>query len=220
MIDGDGVVTHKFFEASLAVRVGPEQLLAAVGGEALDLEPASSSLVDEVAVRVGIEGRDLPPGIQRDLVARFSVPPGQHLYDEPVPEGLVAASIVLDDTPGLMVADTRKPATRTLTLSATGETLEVYEGDVVLRRPVTQNGRAGEKIGAGRLITITGEVRWQACDDQQCGLPQRQRFEVQIPAGRITLPDIGPAAAKGRAKSMNGAAHMKRMVERRQRSDE
>jgi hypothetical protein len=218
VIDDAGEITHKFFEHSLAVRVGPEQLLAAVRGEDLSLEPPDPTPVEVVTIDVSIEGRNLPPGIQRDLVVRFSVPSGQHLYAEPVPEGLVAASIELDTTPGLMASEIVKPDTRPLILSGTGDTLNVYDGNVTLRQPITQNGAAGEKIDGQRMITVNGEVRWQACDDARCGLPQRQRFELQIPAGRITLPDIGPAAAKGRAEPMNGAKHMARMIERRRDS--
>lgn len=220
MVDADGMISHKFFEHSLAVRVGPGQLLAAARGEALDLEPVAvdaaeaATEVTEVTVEVGIEGRDLPPGLQRDVVVRFTVPAGQHLYGEPVPEGMVAATVVLDDVPGLMVFDIVAPPTRPLTLAGTGETLQVYEGDVTLRLPVTQNGTAGEKIDGRRMITIGGEVRWQACDDLACGLPQRQRFEVQIASGRIVRPDIGPAAA-GHATPMNGSDHFARMTERR-----
>ncbi len=219
VVGTDGVISHKFFEHSLAVRVGPEQLLAAVRGNTVDLEPATEGPVEaggaEVTVDVGIEGRDLPPGLQREVVVRFAVPPGQHLYGEPVPDGMVAATVVLDDVPGLVAFDIVAPATRPLTLAGTGETLQVYDGDVTLRLPVTQNGTAGEKIDGRRMITIGGEVRWQVCDETACGLPQRQHFEIQIASGRITLPDIGPAAAAGRAVPMNGADHFARMTERR-----
>lgn len=215
MIDGAGVITHKFFEHSLAVRVGPEQLLAAALGDDVELKPADPSTAQEdVTVTVEVDGPNLPPGLQRDLVARFSVPSGQHLYDEPVPTGMVAASIEIDDVPGLMVSDIVKPPTHELVLSGTGDTLQVFEGNVTLRRRITQNGTAGEKVDGHRLITISGEVRWQSCDEVQCGLPQLQRFEVQIPAIGIEMPDIGPSAS-GRAKPMNGAEHFARMTERR-----
>ena len=121
----------------------------------------------------------------------------------------------IDPVPGLMVFDTVKPGTRLHTLGGTGEQLHIYDGNVTLRRPITQNGTAGEDIDGRKVVTITGEVRWQSCDDIQCGLPGRQRFEVQIPAGQITVPDIGPAASKGRARPMNGAKHFERMSERR-----
>lgn len=219
VIDDAGVITHKFFEHSLAVRVGPEQLIAAVRGNDFTLEPADTTPVEDVKVTIDIEGPDLPPGTQRDLVARFSVPHGQHLYDDPVPEGMVAASIELDDTPGLMAFETVKPDTRPLTRSGTGETLDVYDGDITLRQPITQNGTAGDQVDGQRVVTIRGEVRWQACDDMQCGLPQRQRFELLIPAGRITLPDMGPAAAKGHTEPMNDEKHLAQMVERRRKSE-
>lgn len=218
MIDGAGVITHKFFENSLAVRVGPEQLLAAVRGDELEFEPMECAPVEGVTVAVGIDGPTLPPGTQRNLVVRFFVPYGQHLYDEPVPDGMVAASVELDDTPGLLAFEIVKPETQPLMLSGIGETLNIYEGDVTLRLPITQNGTAGEKIDGQRVVTVGGELRWQSCDDAQCGLPQRQRFELRIPSGRITLPDVGPAAAKGLAVPMNGEKHLTQMIERRRQA--
>ncbi|MEM7093632.1 MAG: protein-disulfide reductase DsbD domain-containing protein [Actinomycetota bacterium] len=154
----------------------------------------------------------MPPGIQRDVVARFRVPDGQHLYDDPVPEGLVAATIEIESAHGLIVFDEIRPSTHPLELGD-GTSLSVYDGDVVIRRPVTQNGQAGERIDGTRMVMIRGTVRWQACDDDQCGLPQRQAFELTVPAGRIVIPDTGPAA--GKAVPMNGDKHLERMRTRR-----
>ena len=216
VIDGAGTITHKFFEYSLAVRVGPEQLLAAARGDEVELEPAAATGREAVTVEVDIEGRNLPPGLQRNLVAQFSVPPGQHLYDDPTPAGMVAASLEVDDTPGLMTSEIVKPKTQQLVLSGTGDTLDVYEGDVTLRLPITHNGTLGTKVDGQRLISISGEVRWQACDEHACGLPQWQRFEVEIPAGRMWLGDIGRNPTGDGTEPTSGAKHFARMVQRRQ----
>ena len=83
---------QKFFENNFHVRPGPEQLLAALRGEQVDLEEKRDGGQD-VSVQVEFDGESLPVGITRQIVARFTVPEGLHLYDHPVPEGLVAASI-------------------------------------------------------------------------------------------------------------------------------
>jgi hypothetical protein len=38
-----------------------------------------------------------------DLIVRFAVPAGQHLYGEPVPTGMVATSVEIEPDVGLVV---------------------------------------------------------------------------------------------------------------------
>ena len=211
--DSDGVIIEKFFENNFTVRPGPEQLLAALRGEEVALQERSDSDA-EVTVEVEFEGNSLPVGISRQIVARFSVPEGMHLYEEPVPEGLVAASIELDpDLEGIVAYTAVTPKTQSITLTGDGHTLEVYEGDVVLRLPVAQNGRAMTKDEEGRWVSITGRVRWQTCDSEACDLPGEQSFDFRVPAEFTVMADMGPG--EGRVPSMNGATHFQKMTARR-----
>ena len=212
--DAEGVITAKFFENNFTMRPGPEQLLAAIRGEEVLLKERSGAGA-EVAVEIELEGDSLPVGISREIVARFSVPAGKHLYNEPVPEGLIAAGIELDEqSDGIIAYTPVTPQTRSMTLSGDGHTLEVYEGDVVLRLPVAQNGRAMEKDDDGRWVSISGRVQWQACDSEACGLPGEQSFSFRVPAEFTVMADMGPG--EGRVPSMNGAAHFQKMMARRQ----
>ena len=211
--DADGIITQKFFENNFTVRPGAEQLVAAVKGEDVLLaeRPATDQ---EVEVEIEFEGNDLPVGITRQIVARFSVPTGMHLYQEPVPEGLVAASIEIDDeVEGILSYTLVAPATQPLTLSTDGHTLEVYDGNVVLRLPIAQNGRAITKDDDGRWVSISGRVRWQACDDETCLMPGEKAFSFRVPSAFTVMADMGPG--EGRVPSMNGATHFKKMTDRR-----
>jgi hypothetical protein len=217
VIDGEGAITHKFFEHNFAVRPGPEQLLAAALDQEFEL-PADRSAtegaeVGHVEVDVAFAGDFLPMGLTRQIVATFSVPAGQHLYGPPTPDGLVATAIELDDIDGVLSYDVVAPPTAPLTLSGSGETLQAYNGDVVLRLPVTQNARAMHKDDEGRYVTISGRVRWQACDDVKCFLPESSAFSFRVEAGFPVLGDMG--AGEGRVPPMNGAAHFQKMIDRR-----
>lgn len=211
-IDGDGTVVAKFFEHNFAVRAGPEQMLAAALGQDFDV-PASAEPVQKVTVEVTMDGEYLPMGVTRHLIATFRVPAGQHLYGAPVPAGLIAASIELDDIDGVLSYEPLAPPTSELTLSGSGETLQVYVGDVVLRLPVTQNARAMVKDDEGRHVIISGHVRWQACNDVECFLPESVPFSFRADAGFPVLGDMGPG--EGRVPAMNGAAHFQKMIDRR-----
>ena len=211
--DDEGIITQKFFENNFTVRPGAEQLVAAVKGEEVGLEerPATDQ---EVEVDIEFEGNDLPVGITRQIVARFSVPKGMHLYQEPVPDGLVAASIELDDeAEGIVSYTLVAPETQPLTLGSDGHTLEVYEGNVVLRLPIAQNGRAITKDDDGRWVSVSGRVRWQACNDETCLVPDERAFSFRVPSAFTVMADMGPG--EGRVPSMNGAAHFKNMTDRR-----
>ena len=211
--DEEGIITQKFFENNFTVRPGPEQLVAAVQGE--DVVLANRPTMDqEVGVEIEFEGNDLPVGITRQIVARFSVPEGMHLYQEPVPEGLVAASIELDgEAEGVVAYTLIAPETQPLTLGTDGYTLEVWEGNVVLRLPIAQNGRAMTKDDVGRWVSISGKVRWQACDYETCLVPDEKTFSFRVPAAFTVMADMGPG--EGRVPSMNGATHFKKMMDRR-----
>jgi hypothetical protein len=212
VIDADGIIVAKFFEHNFAIRPGPEQMLAAALGTEFEA-PAPERPVDQVTVEVTVDGDRLPMGLTRQIVATFRVPQGQHLYSEPVPEGLVAAAIELDDLDGVLSYEMLAPPTSPLTLSGSGETLAVYQGDVVLRLPVAQNARNMHKDDAGRFVTISGRVRWQACDDAECFLPESVPFSFRVEAGFPVLGDMGPGV--GRVPAMNGAEHFQRLIDRR-----
>ncbi len=210
--DADGTVVAKFFEHNFAVRCGPEQMLAAALGQEFEVA-ATQRPVDRVSVEVTIDGDRLPMGVTRQIVATFQVPEGQHLYSDPVPEGLVAAAIELDNIDGILCYEPLGPPTSPQTLAGSGETLQVYEGDVVLRLPVTQNARQMQKDDQGRFVTISGRVRWQACDDVECFLPESMPFSFRVEAGFPVLGDMGPGV--GRVPAMNGAQHFQRLIDRR-----
>ena len=213
-IDADGVIVAKFFEHNFAVRTGPEQMLVAALGQAFEIE-STANPPEQVSVDVIFEGDLLPMGVTRDIVATFRVPEGQHLYSEPVPEGLVAATIEVDESEGIVAYTPRAPATSPLTLGESGDTLEVYEGDVILRLSVAQNARAMEKIDGKRYVTVNGKVRWQSCNDVECGLPESKSFSFRVEAGFPVLADMGPGV--GRVPAMNGAAHFQKMKDRRRK---
>lgn len=218
VIDADGTIVAKFFEHNFAVRSGPEQLLAAALGQEFEVpDPSSEGPGGRVSADVQIDGDRLPMGVTRQIVATLRVPVGQHLYSEPVPDGLVAAAIELGDLDGILSYELVAPPTSPLTLTGSGETLQVYEGDVVLRLPVTQNARKMQKDDEGRFVTISGRVRWQACDDAECFLPESMPFSFRVEAGFPVLGDMGPGV--GRVPAMNGAQHFQRLIDRRAGSE-
>jgi len=213
VIDGEGVITHKFFEHNLAVRAGPERFLRAVRGEPSERTAGATGRHERAVAEVFLDGDSLPVSVQRELVARISVPAGRHVYASPAPSGVVGLALELDQNPRLVVRDPIRPASEPHQLAGTGETFQVHHGTVVLRLPVTVNG-ALTADGAESEIALSGVLRWQTCDDEVCDVPERHRFELRVPAAGPVLPGIRPTSSAA-SREPNAARHFQRLIERR-----
>ena len=211
VMDAEGAITHKFFDSNLAVRAGPEQLLrASLGQPAPEPEVDQVAAPEDVHVSVALDGDHLAFTVQRDLVVRFSVPAGRHVYAEPAPSGSVAVEVTLDENGRLVQRPVVRPANEPHVLAGTGESFQVHHGVFELRLPLAVNSYSGSDAAD---ITISGEVRWQCCDDEVCDLPASQRFELTVP---VSAPGGHPLRDKRAATAEpNASAHFQRMSERR-----
>ncbi len=101
-------------------------------------------------------------------------------------------------------------------LNGTGDTLQIYEGNPTFWLPFTHNGTATTKLSDSfRIVTVEGTVHWQTCDEQTCGLPQRQQFTFDLPAAPAVAPDIGAVPPTG-VSPMNGNTHFRALQQRRE----
>tara|TARA_A100001037_G_scaffold166237_1_gene149533 strand:- start:157 stop:1020 length:864 start_codon:yes stop_codon:yes gene_type:complete len=210
-IGHDGTITHKFFDSSQLVRAGPEQLLRAAQGQPM-VEPSTPEASPEEAVEVSVtlDGDALARTVQKDLVARFRVPIGKHVYAQPAPEGSVSVNLVLDENARLVQRPLVRPISEPHTLTATDECFPVHHGVFELRLPITVNGA---EDASAEAIKLSGEVRWQSCDDEVCDIPASMRFELELPVAET--PAFPLRSKKGAALEPNAMAHFKRMSERR-----
>jgi len=219
LLDSTGTITHKFFENNLAVRVGPEQLLRAFRGDTL-IELAKPTIaatpgetaIQEVKANVFLEGATLALSVQRELVARLTVPTGSHVYASPAPQGMVAVDIELDENPLLVLREILRPASETHSLSGTPEKFEVHTGQVELRLPITINGALTRGDGPNEVV-IAGRLRWQSCSDEVCDLPASHRFELTVPIDEPVLPRIMVPDGK-RTTEPRAGEHFQQMIHR------
>ena len=214
VVGANGAITHKFFDNNLAVRTGPEQLLRAVQGQPLLEATTNEAAPEAVQIDVALDGEALAATVQRDLVVRFSVPAGRHVYAEPAPQGMAAVDVVIDENDLLVQRPIVRPASESHTLAGTGESFPVHHDLFELRLPLTVNNDLG---ASSTEITVSGEVRWQCCDDEICDIPTSQRFELRLPVAEA--PPVALWGKRGAALEPNATAHFKRMSERRVGSD-
>lgn len=210
VVNAEGAITHKLFDSNLAVRTGPERLLWAALGQPMLAPEVDRAPPREVQVSVALDGDHLALTVQRDLVVRFRVPMGRHVYAKPAPAGSVAVDVTLDESDRLVQRPPVRPASAPHTLADTGESFPVHDGVFELRLPLTVNN------SSRRDIMISGEVRWQCCDDEVCDLPASRRFELTVPVSEPPAPAL--QTEEGAAFEPNAKAHFRRMSERRRRS--
>lgn len=218
VLDTAGTITHKFFDNNLAVRAGPEQMLRALSGKD-EIEVAATAIQETtvatptktqaVAVNVAFAGDKLGPIVQRDLVVRFQVPAGRHVYASPAPAGSVAVAVTLDDDPRVVERPMLRPPSEPHTLTGTGETMQVHNGTFELRLPVTLNASDPSMTE----YELSGTVHWQACDNDVCDIPASQRFQITVPV--IEAPAVALGNATGAAIEPNAMQHFQRMSQRR-----
>ena len=64
-------------------------------------------------------------------------------------------------------------------------------------------------------ITITINVRYQACDDQKCFLPQSCKLKLNIPMGKTVIPDFEEfRRASATTVKMDSVAHWQKLSAR------
>lgn len=199
LVDEDGVIMAKAFHRSLAQRESPEGLIdAALGEILLRSEEPTVGLADDSGIGFSLTyhggGGVIRGGALRRLVVGVDLPDGLHIYDEPVPTGMVATSFTIAGPAGLRSLPAERPPTEPLELPGVGE-LQVWSGHVEFTIPVWATDQISSLVRADSPdhVTIEVDIAYQACDDQACRLPRSERLSLDVPVE----PMIGPALRGG-----------------------
>ena len=186
LTDTDGRITQKHFNTNYRVRESAEMVIRGDLGEWYDPDgyPAASG---GAVVSASLGSRELKPFSRVEVLVRIDLPEGQHAYGEPVPEGLVATSVTVTGPEELRAEAPVMPSTRPLFVEGVGEELQVFEGDIHIRVPISY--RAAEAPDGGDTVPIGIEVRYQACDELVCFLPAEERLTLDAPLGGHLRPE-------------------------------
>lgn len=150
-----------------------------------------------------LEPGTVKPGDHATLKIEFSVKSGFHAQShKPLDPNYIATEVKLDDNPAISAGETVYPAGQNENYPALGM-LSVYTGKVQFQTPITI--AAGAASGA---LKISGKVHFQACNDQQCFMPQDVAFEVE---GTVVGGSTGGTVASAKpqaAKTIGGEESM------------
>ncbi len=199
LVDEDGVVSAKAFHESLAQRESPEGLIdAALGEILLRSEEPTTERADESGIGFSLTyhggGGTIRGGTVRRLIIDVDLPEGLHIYDQPVPDGMVATTFTLVGPSGLRSLPVEKPETHPLELPGIG-TLNVWSGSVRFVLPVWATDEIASLVRDDNpeAVAIEMEIAYQACNDSTCLLPRTERLTLDVPIESY----VGPALAGG-----------------------
>ena len=199
LVDEDGIVSAKAFHRSLAQRESAEGLIdAALGELLLRSEDPTAEQAGGDGIRFSLTyhggGGVLRGGAIRRLVVGVDLPEGLHIYDDPVPTGMVATTVSVVGPEGLRALPVEKPPTHPFELPGVGQ-LQVWDGHVDFVVPVWATDEIASLVRSDSpdQVTIEIDIAYQACDDEACRLPRTERLRLDVPIGAY----VGPALSGG-----------------------
>ena len=114
------------------------------------------------------------PGSQFQIAVVVDITDGWHVNANPAGEGLIASEIILPDTPHLTFGEAVYPTGEVLKIDSIGEA-PVYHDTITIGIQVDANQDAPIEPMALDL-----QLRYQACNDDQCLLPETLALTVPI----------------------------------------
>ncbi|HEV8037298.1 MAG TPA: protein-disulfide reductase DsbD domain-containing protein [Bryobacteraceae bacterium] len=140
--------------------VTPEAPGNEVVGKQLKLEARASNLVVAAGQRVS-------------LTLDIEMKPNMHVY-APGVEGYIPIDWKIKESDAAAAHEVSYPASEKLHLAAIDETVPVYRDHFRLTREITigQDAKVRPLLDSSGKITVEGTLRYQACDDRVCYIPQ------------------------------------------------
>ena len=177
LVGPDGKVRAKFFEDNIRERFTAGRVLVrdlSIAGEAAK----RSVETDHLALTSWASDPVLRGGNRVALGLDIELGPKMHVY-APGVQGYIAVEWTMEETPGLESFEVEHAAPEMLHLPAIGETVPVYQGSVRFLRDVMigQPNEIGHLLDEDGKLLIRGALRYQACDDKVCYLPQTVALE-------------------------------------------
>jgi hypothetical protein len=173
-IDAEGVVREKYFTAKYTDRLTANNVIAKLFPE-LSAEVSQNVEAPHLRLTLAQSDRSVIPGGRVSLIADIELPPDVHVYSPGV-QGYKPIQLTLQVLPGIELQPVAYPSAKVLYLAAIQENVPVFEGKFRITQDVTvtpskPTGAVRSLVSAQRTISITGELRYQACDQTVCYPP-------------------------------------------------
>jgi hypothetical protein len=176
LIGRDGLVFDKSFVANHQVRESMNDVLQE-SFRVTDLERGEVDVQSSphLAARAYLAS----PTIRREqlivLTVEVSLADGMHMYGRPLPEGYIPVELTLDNSEALYLDRVDYPEPEEMYLEILDERLPVYTGQLEIKAHCR-----GGNIREDSVFQVAARLRYQACDDHKCYLPQALVFSLSL----------------------------------------
>ncbi len=173
-IGADGRIEDKVFHdghrtRDAAVTTLREHFGLAVPGDGPRDEQRTDALVAVAAMDSGAFYR----GERIGLRVTIRTAPETHIYGQPLPEGYVPTTLEIHTPETVTVEPVQYPPAHIMHMEWTDEELPVYDGTISLSTALTFATQAED-------TTITAILRFQACTNDECYVPQHLTFSLPM----------------------------------------
>jgi hypothetical protein len=172
VLNAQAVITAKYFEDDYRERytsadvlihqfgVTPQAAGNEVAGKQLKLEARASNVVVAAGQRVS-------------LTLDIEMKPNMHVY-APGVEGYIPIDWKIKESDAAAAHEVSYPPSEKLHLAAIDETVPVYRDHFRLTREINigQDAKVRPLLDSSGKFTVEGTLRYQACDDRVCYIPQ------------------------------------------------
>jgi hypothetical protein len=185
LVDPNGVIREKYFTAKYTDRLTANNVIAKLFPE-LSAEVSQTVSAPHLQLTLSQSDRSVIPGGRVSLIAEIELPPDVHVYSPGV-QGYKPIQLTLQEQQGIELQPVIYPRSKTLYLEAIQEHVPVFEGKFRISEDLTViPSRTSDAVRSvfsrKRTIPITGELKYQACDNTICYPPTSVplRWELQV----------------------------------------
>jgi hypothetical protein len=184
-IDESGVIREKYFEAKYTSRFTANNVIGKLFPE-LTEEVTQNIEAPHLRLALTQSDRTVAPGSRITLVAEIELAPGVHVYS-PGAKGYKPIQLALQPFSGIELSALTYPNPKVLYLEAIQERVPVFEGTFRITQDVTVTpSKTGDVVrslvSAEKTMSITGELKYQACDKAICypptAVPVKWRLQI------------------------------------------
>jgi hypothetical protein len=182
-VDSNGVISEKYFTAKYTDRLTANNVIAKLFPE-LSTEVTDNINAPHLQLALAQSDRSVIPGGRVSLIAEIELPPDVHVYSPGV-QGYKAIQLSLQSLPGIELQPVVYPRSRVLYLEAIKEHVPVFEGKFRITQDLTvtpskTTDAIRSVLSKQRTISITGELKYQACDQTVCFPPTSVPVKWQL----------------------------------------
>ncbi|MCI0420021.1 MAG: redoxin domain-containing protein [Acidobacteria bacterium] len=186
-VDRRGIVVSKFFEEDYRERYAMGTVYTQLFGSPLNTRETVVQN-ERLTLKYFSTADSAAAGNRLTLIADITLKRKMHVY-APEVRGYKGIEWKLADSPHFSQAPPNYPRARSLYLRAIKETVPVYENTFRIVQDIDLSGnyrQMKQALGDSDLLLIEGELKYQACDDKICYLPQTVPLKWTI---RLIEPD-------------------------------